>query len=771
MAAARERSNEIVLIDVGSLASLQDELRDAGLSTPQSYCIFNIPTILFRHNENSFLPNCFSIGPVHRGKNHLVATEKIKMKYLKACVSRVITSRHGTMSQESKEVEEQKVLSDLINSVQSIEKQASACYAGHDFAAELGDEFVRTMLLDGVFVIELFRKDSEKVKEHGDPIFSMSCMLQYLYHDLILLKNQIPWLVLELLFEKTSLLNETKSLIVLALLFFANTFTSHPPPVQTSQIKNKPTNGWQPIRSVTRLKEAGVKFKKGTADTVLDIKFNNGCLEIPSLFIQETTEPIFRNLIAYEQCFGRCQPIFTCYAKLLDNLIDTNNDMEILCKNEIIDNWLSLEDSTRFFNNLYNDTYIKEFYYSELSDKLDSHCRRWWPRWRAAYVHNYFTKPWAIAAQIYAVIMLFLTIKHAASEKYSDATICFLCYKMAAESGRSNENVVIDVGYLVSSLNVELRDARLSMPQSYCIFNIPRILLRHNKNSFVPNCFAIGPMHRGKENLVAAERIKIKYLKACLSRVITGRHGTMSRESKEVEEQKVLSDLINVVKSIEKQASACYAGHDFAAELGGEFVKTMLLDGVFVVARESNPLETKNKPTTEWQPIHSITKLKEARVKFKKVAPDSILVIKFTDGCLEIPSLLIQETTQTIFRNLIAYEQCLPHCPPIFTCYAKLLDNLIDTNNDMEILCKSDIFDNWLSLADSTQFFNNLYNDTYVKEFYYSELSEKLDHHCKRWWPRWRAYYVHNYFTKPWAVAAQIYAVIMFVLTLWQTYK
>ncbi|KAE8697103.1 putative Calcium-binding EF-hand family protein [Hibiscus syriacus] len=433
MEAARGRSKEIVLIDVGSLASPQDVLRDAGLSMPQSYCIFNIPTILFRHNENSFLPNCFSIGPVHRGKNHLVATEKIKMKYLKACVSRVITSRHGTMSQESKEVEEQKVLSDLINSVKSIEKQASACYAGYDFAAELGDEFVRTMLLDGVFIIELFHKDSEKVKEHGDPIFSMSCMLQYLYHDLILLENQIPWLVLELLFEKTSLLNEPKSLIELSLLFFANTFTSHPPPVQTSrfkyqdikhildllrlslvlpfqEIKNKLTTGWQPIRSVTRLKEAGVKFKKGTADSVLDIKFNNGCLEIPSLLIQETTEPIFQNLIAYEQCFGHCQPIFTCYAKLLDNLIDTNNDMEILCKNEIIDNWLSLEDSTQFFNNLYNDTYIKEFYYLGLSDKLDSHCRRWWPRWRAAYVHNYFTKPWAIAAQIYAVIMFFLTV-------------------------------------------------------------------------------------------------------------------------------------------------------------------------------------------------------------------------------------------------------------------------------------------------------------------------------------------------------------------------
>ncbi|KAK8586973.1 hypothetical protein V6N13_085984 [Hibiscus sabdariffa] len=434
MAAQSGRSNENAVINVQSLvSSLNVELRNACLSMPRSYCIFNIPSILFRHNESSFLPNCFSIGPMHRGRKHLVAAEKIKIKYLKALLGRVVTSGQGTVSEESKEIEEHKVLCDLTNAVYSIEKQASACYAGHDFAAELGDEFVKTMLLDGVFVIKLFRRDAEEVKEHDDPIFSMSCMLQYLHHDLILLENQIPWLVLDFLFEKTRLPCETKSLIGLALSFFANKFTSQPPKIESffkedqdvkhildllrlslvlpsQEIKNKPTAGWQPIRSVTKLKESGVKFKNVAPDSVLDIKFTDGCLEIPSLLIQETTLTIFRNLIAYEQCLPHCPPIFTCYAKLLDNLIDTNNDMEILCKSEIFDNWLSLDDSTRFFNNLYNDTYVKEFYYSELSDELDRHCKRWWPQWRAYYVHNYFTKPWAVAAQIYAVIMLVLTL-------------------------------------------------------------------------------------------------------------------------------------------------------------------------------------------------------------------------------------------------------------------------------------------------------------------------------------------------------------------------
>ncbi|KAE8697102.1 putative Calcium-binding EF-hand family protein [Hibiscus syriacus] len=400
---------------------------------PQSYCIFNIPRKLLRHNQNSFLPNCFAIGPMHHGKENLVATERIKIKYLKACLSRVIIGRHVTMSRESKEVEKQKVLSDLINVVKSIEKQASACYAGHDVATELGGEFVKTMLLDGVFVIELFRRDAEEVKEHSDPILTMSCMLQYLQHDLILLENQIPWLVLEILFEKTRLPYESKSLIELALTFFANTFISHPLSIKSScfkdqdikhildllrlslvlpshETKNKLTAGWQPIHSISKLKEVGVKFKKVAPDSILDIKFIDGCLEIPSLLIQEMTQMILWNLIIYEQCLPHFSPIFTCYAKLLDNLIDTNNDMEILCKSKIFDNWLSLDDSTQFFSNLYNDTYANEFYYFELSDKLDHHCKWWWPRWRAYYVHNFCTKPWVIAAQIYVVIMFVLIL-------------------------------------------------------------------------------------------------------------------------------------------------------------------------------------------------------------------------------------------------------------------------------------------------------------------------------------------------------------------------
>ncbi|XVF57831.1 hypothetical protein PTKIN_Ptkin07bG0014200 [Pterospermum kingtungense] len=436
---AGSESSDDVVINVGPVvSSLDDELKNDCLSMAPSYCVFETPNILFRHKKNSFRPNRFSIGPMHHGTRKLVPTEKIKVKYLKDLVSRVIASRPEleTMSEEAKEIEQQLILTEFVDAVKSVEKEANACYAGHDFAAKLGDDqFVKLLVLDGCFVIELFRKDAkEATPEDDDPIFSMSCMLQFLHHDLILLENQIPWLVLEILFEKTKHPSQTKSLIELTLRFFSTMFTSHPPDsIKTDifggktinhildllrlsmvlpwkEVKTDLVSGWQPIPSITRLKEAGVKFVKVAPESILDIKFRDGCLEIPSLLIQETTETILRNLIAYEQCLPHCPPVFTCYPKLLDNLIDTTNDMEILCKKEIFDNWLSPEDATQFFNKLYNDTYVKEFYYSKLCDDLNKYCKRWVPKWRAYYVQNYFTKPWAVAAQIYAVIMFVLTL-------------------------------------------------------------------------------------------------------------------------------------------------------------------------------------------------------------------------------------------------------------------------------------------------------------------------------------------------------------------------
>ncbi|XP_041006048.1 UPF0481 protein At3g47200-like [Juglans microcarpa x Juglans regia] len=259
----------------------------------------------------------------------------------------------------------------------------------------------------------------------------MSCMLQFLYHDLILLENQLPWMVLERLFGITVERRQSKPLMQLAVEFFANIFSSTPPPVVypiqdiehildlfrrllISSVGGEEERelGWQPMPSATSLVEAGVKFRRSEYKSILDMKFINGVLEIPPLLIQETTETVFRNLVSFEQCYPNCDAWFTSYVVLVHNLINTAKDLDILCENEIIDNWSNLEDAAQFFNKIYSNTYVKKYHYLGLCQKVNRYCQRRWPRWRTVLVRNYFNTPWStLSIMVVAMLLILLFLQ------------------------------------------------------------------------------------------------------------------------------------------------------------------------------------------------------------------------------------------------------------------------------------------------------------------------------------------------------------------------
>uniref|UniRef100_A0A6N2KCI7 Uncharacterized protein n=1 Tax=Salix viminalis TaxID=40686 RepID=A0A6N2KCI7_SALVM len=436
-----------VKVDIDSLISSIESMMSQNLIMSDKCCIFRVPPILRRHSERAYTPNAFSIGPWHRNHPLMQSTEKIKLKYLKRLLSR-----------ESKSI----TLKELVESTREIEKEARSYYAG---PIDVGvEDFVRLLVIDGCFLIELFRKDQDiRLREKDDPIFNMSCMLQYLYHDLILVENQIPWLVLEHLFNKTSAKQSTQAkettLAQLALQFFANIFSSNPPNTDTpydgtkhlldllrnwlvkssgnDDVVETPRDGtkhlldllrnclvkssgndedvetgWEPIPSATDLVDAGIELKVSDSEhrSILDVTFRNGSLEMPSLLIQETTEVIIRNLISYEQCSPQCTDIITSYAVLLDSLINTIKDMDILTRSGIITNWLNPEEATQFFNKLYHDAFLKKYYYHKLHRDVNKYYRRRCPRWRALLMRNYLGTPWAIVSIFAAATLLSLTV-------------------------------------------------------------------------------------------------------------------------------------------------------------------------------------------------------------------------------------------------------------------------------------------------------------------------------------------------------------------------
>ncbi|KAK2661500.1 hypothetical protein Ddye_000074 [Dipteronia dyeriana] len=88
--------------------------------------------------------------------------------------------------------------------------------------------------------------------------------------------------------------------------------------------------GWEQMPCATNLVEAGIKLKKGDYNNGLYIKFKDGVLEIPPMIVDDMTEAFFRNIICFEQCWPGCTAKFTSYAIILDNLINTTKDIDIL---------------------------------------------------------------------------------------------------------------------------------------------------------------------------------------------------------------------------------------------------------------------------------------------------------------------------------------------------------------------------------------------------------------------------------------------------------
>ncbi|KAM5558727.1 hypothetical protein ABKV19_020420 [Rosa sericea] len=138
-------------------------------------------------------------------------------------------------------------------------------------------------------------------------------------------------------------------------------------PCLLSQVKLPPA---------TTLSEAGVEFRRACTEGMMNIDFKDGVFTIPQLPIAEMTEPLLRNIIALEQCcHGRSHKI-TSYVILMHSLIASSKDIDFLCEKEIFLNWFSSENAYKIFNKLYDDTFLKHFYYGELCAEVNKVLQR-----------------------------------------------------------------------------------------------------------------------------------------------------------------------------------------------------------------------------------------------------------------------------------------------------------------------------------------------------------------------------------------------------------
>ncbi|KAK6114947.1 hypothetical protein DH2020_007216 [Rehmannia glutinosa] len=171
-------------------------------------------------------------------------------------------------------------------------------------------------------------------------------------------------------------------------------------------------------------------------------------------------------------------------------------------------------------------------------------------------------------------------------------------------------------------------------------------------------------------------------------------------------------------------------------------------------------------------PISSTSELKESGIKFEKDTQSNCLDIKFIKGVMKIPNFSVSDETESIFRNLIAYEHFfIDNHPKYVTDYAFFLHCLVNSSKDVEILRRHGIVTNLLGDDEMVyHMFNLLGRNILVSpDFCYAGVYEKVNGHCGRRTNRWMANLRRDYFNTPWSFIKFCAAVLVILFTATQT--
>ncbi|XP_076956288.1 UPF0481 protein At3g47200-like [Bidens hawaiensis] len=295
------------------------------------------------------------------------------------------------------------------------------------------------MVIDGCFILEyLYRATKPEESNLGNLTF-----FEFTVYDLVLLENQIPFLVLQHIFDcNIAKFDQTTSLINLIhpLLKHVNPFKEH-------KLKSSSNSTHDHILglllecyhyrdavslpyltsripSVVELDRAGVNFKRVRNTEwplMMEVKshrfpcfscsWGRPTLIMPVLMIDDFTELVLRNLIAYEQYYHDVSQYFTSYAIAIDMLINTQEDVAKLVESEVIVNRRgSNDEAADIINNLCKDVCCKVFFYSEQWVEMNRHYNSYWSKNISWLRRTYFNNPWNIIALFAGILLFALTV-------------------------------------------------------------------------------------------------------------------------------------------------------------------------------------------------------------------------------------------------------------------------------------------------------------------------------------------------------------------------
>ncbi|KAL0364156.1 UNVERIFIED_CONTAM: hypothetical protein Sangu_0513200 [Sesamum angustifolium] len=184
---------------------------------------------------------------------------------------------------------------------------------------------------------------------------------------------------------------------------------------KASENMTEQTDANMASENMTEQTDANMASENKETNKFFKVHFDDGIMSMSHLTIEDGTELFFRNLIAYEQYFpSKTGPDFvTDYVTLLDRLINSSKDVEILSKCGIIDNWLGdNEVVANIFNRLGASVTIRgeHFNYATIFDSVNKHYKKRRNRAMAVLRRDYFNSPWSYFSFSAALVILLLTL-------------------------------------------------------------------------------------------------------------------------------------------------------------------------------------------------------------------------------------------------------------------------------------------------------------------------------------------------------------------------
>ncbi|KAG7942277.1 hypothetical protein I3843_16G094800 [Carya illinoinensis] len=381
-----------------------------------------VPDSLRELNKEAYTPQVISIGPLHHGSLNLNHMENYKLRLFRSFMERTNINKEK-----------------LASIIQDSEESVRECYA--EAIPFDPDTLKQIILVDASFIIEFCLRIRSHTEIDDDFMELKPWRMRQIDLDLTLLENQLPFFIIEKLYELLPL-NYTSTYPSSFLELTFNSYFSDCTEWNTQKIRDDRIDSKdvmhlldlmryfylcprqslpkRRVRAVdkmycaSQLAEAGLKFKPISSKSIVDLKFNEGVLEIPTFTLEREMETYARNLIAFEQCHYPFERYVTDYFIMLDFLINTGKDVDFLVDKEIIKKAeLGLDIIPTLPGNFCTGILWRDFnndYYDLFTQLVEFREKHWYVILKSSLKRDYFRTPWMGAATVGAIILLILTL-------------------------------------------------------------------------------------------------------------------------------------------------------------------------------------------------------------------------------------------------------------------------------------------------------------------------------------------------------------------------